>query len=88
MRDSIPYPSACFPQSSPAHLHAVARVFGLTPVDLTQAKVLEIGCASGGNLLPLAARFPEAGFTGIDLPDCARIRFQYKGRGKQSAGAT
>ena len=67
--DSIPYPSSCFPQSSPAHLHAVARVFGLTPVDLTQAKVLEIGCASGGNLLPLAARFPEAGFTGIDLSE-------------------
>ena len=29
--------------------------------------MLEIGCASGGNLLPLAARFPEAEFTGIDL---------------------
>ncbi|WP_135081913.1 class I SAM-dependent methyltransferase [Terasakiella sp. SH-1] len=65
--DSIPYPSYCYPQSSPAHLHAISKLFGLTPVDLDEAKVLEIGCASGGNLLPLATRFPKSEFVGIDL---------------------
>ena len=65
--DSVPYPFECFPQSIPANLHAIARLFGLTPVDIQKARVLEIGCAEGGNLLPLCARFPDAGFVGIDL---------------------
>lgn len=29
--------------------------------------MLEIGCASGGNLLPMAATYPESRFVGIDL---------------------
>ena len=29
--------------------------------------MLELGCASGGNLLPLAARWPKARFLGVDL---------------------
>ena len=65
--DAIPYPSHSYPQSSPAHLNGVAKLFGLSPVDLKTAKILEIGCASGGNIIPLAARFPEAEFIGIDL---------------------
>ncbi|WP_417788904.1 methyltransferase regulatory domain-containing protein [Terasakiella pusilla] len=65
--DSIPYPSYSHPQTSPAHLSAIARVFGLSPVDPKSAKVLEIGCASGGNIIPLAARYPEAQFWGLDL---------------------
>ena len=65
--DSVPYPSYCYPQSSPAQLHAIAHLFGLKPVDFRKAKMLEIGCAAGGNILPLAARFPESSFLGIDL---------------------
>lgn len=65
--DSIPYPSYCYPQSSPAHLCAQAQVFGLSAPDLDTARVLEIGCASGGNIIPLAARFPKAKFVGLDL---------------------
>lgn len=65
--DQIPYPSYCYPQSTPGHLHAISQLFGLKPVSLENAKVLEIGCASGGNLIPLAFRFPNAEFVGIDL---------------------
>src|SRR5262245_56107405 len=31
------------------------------------ARVLEIGCGTGGNLLPMAEVFPDARFIGIDL---------------------
>ena len=65
--DFMPYPKACFPRSAPANLSAISQLFALTPVDIQKARVLEIGCAGGGNLLPLCARFPKARFTGIDL---------------------
>ncbi len=65
--DEIPYPSYSFPQTSPAHINAVAKLFGLTPVRIEKAKVLEIACSSAGNIIPLAARFPDAKFVGIDL---------------------
>nr|VFJ91059.1 MAG: regulatory domain of a methyltransferase-containing protein [Candidatus Kentron sp. LFY] len=64
--DTVPYPSHCYPQSAPGTLNAIARIFGMKPADITTARVLEIGCASGGNLLPLAARYPRATFLGVD----------------------
>ena len=67
--DSVPYPSYCYPQSSPAQLYAISQLFGLTPVDVKKAMVLEIGCAAGGNITPLAMRFPRAKFVGIDLSE-------------------
>jgi methyltransferase-like protein/2-polyprenyl-3-methyl-5-hydroxy-6-metoxy-1,4-benzoquinol methylase len=65
--DDLPYVSHPFPQTHPARLGAVARLFKLTAPDLSRARVLELGCAAGGNLIPLAARNPDAYFLGIDL---------------------
>ena len=53
--------------SQPQHLAALATLFGLDPPDVDRASVLELGCASAGNIIPLAARFPRASFRGIDL---------------------
>ena len=63
----LPYPSMPFTDTQPAHLAALATLFGLAPPEVRHARVLELGCASGGNIIPLAARFPEARFTGVDL---------------------
>ena len=63
----VPYESMPFPQSEPSRLAGLARLFGLDPPPVSRARVLELGCASGGNLIPLAARFPEARFVGLDL---------------------
>ncbi len=63
----VPYVSRPFPQSQPSRLAALGSIFGLQPPDVARARVLELGCASGGNLIPLAARFPAAQFRGIDL---------------------
>ncbi|MGR4893590.1 methyltransferase regulatory domain-containing protein [Sphingopyxis sp. LARHCG72] len=65
--DSIPYESFPFPQTSPAHLAAVAHLFGLTAPPPATARILELGCASGGNILPHAIRCPEARIIGVDL---------------------
>ena len=65
--DATPYTSVAFALTSPAHLHALAHMMGLPAVPLANARILELGCASGGNLLPLAYRNPEASLVGIDL---------------------
>lgn len=70
IRDSynqIPYESHAFPQTHPDHLHVIARLFGMQPAPLAGARVLELGCGSGGNLIPMAAAMPDATFVGIDL---------------------
>jgi SAM-dependent methyltransferase len=65
--DALPYRSLPFAESRPDHLGAVAALFGLFPTSPARARVLELGCASGGNLIPLAADAPEGRFLGIDL---------------------
>jgi methyltransferase-like protein/SAM-dependent methyltransferase len=65
--DQLPYPSLPFAYTQPAHLAALATLYGLEPPRADSARVLELGCASGGNIIPLAARFPNAHFVGIDL---------------------
>jgi methyltransferase-like protein/SAM-dependent methyltransferase len=65
--DEAPYPSFAYPSTHPDRLATVATLFGLRPPALEKAKVLEIGCASGGNLIPMAEQFPQAMFVGIDL---------------------
>ena len=34
---------------------------------IRRCRVLELGCASGGNLIPMAMDFPDSEFLGIDL---------------------
>ena len=67
--DRTPYTSNSFPQSAPGHLAAVAHLFGLDVPDVPTARILEIGCAAGGNIIPFAAAHPRARVTGIDLSD-------------------
>ena len=65
--DNLPYPSLPQSYSQPSHLAALAHLHGLTAHAAATARVLELGCASGGNIIPLAVRFPEARFIGVDL---------------------
>ncbi|MEQ1654054.1 MAG: class I SAM-dependent methyltransferase, partial [Hyphomicrobium sp.] len=65
--DAVPYDSKPFPQSQPRRLAALARLFGLTPPDIGSARILELGCAAGGNIIPLAAAHPAAEVLGLDL---------------------
>lgn len=65
--DEVPYTSRPFAQTQPQRLAGTARLFGLTPPDVATARVLELGSAAGGNIIPLALQFPGAEFTGVDL---------------------
>ena len=65
--DEIPYTSHPFAQTHPNRLATLGRLFGMTPAPVTHCRVLELGCASGGNLIPMAFNLPDSDFLGIDL---------------------
>jgi len=66
--DEFPYPSYPLPQTHPDHLATIATFLGMTPAATSGCyQVLELGCASGGNLIPLALAMPESRFVGVDL---------------------
>ncbi|RLB53522.1 MAG: hypothetical protein DRI90_21070, partial [Deltaproteobacteria bacterium] len=50
----------------PARMRARASAHGLGGVELGPFRYLELHCGRGSNLLPLAARFPEASFVGAE----------------------
>ncbi|MBI3837025.1 MAG: class I SAM-dependent methyltransferase, partial [Planctomycetia bacterium] len=55
--------------SQPERLATIATLRGLQPQDIERARVLELGCASGQNLIPLAERYPQSAFVGIDVSE-------------------
>ncbi len=81
--DAAPYQSHAYPQSAPGQLAAIAYLFGLDTPEVSGARVLEIGCAAGGNLIPFAAWHPQASAVGIDLSqvqiDQGRLRVRELG---------
>ena len=65
--DALPYASRSLPQTHPDGLAIAAKLHGLSPAAITDCRVLELGCADGTNLLPMAAALPQSRFVGIDL---------------------
>jgi len=65
--DEVPYTSHPYAQATPDRLAVVATLMGMKPAGPARCRVLELGCCSGGNLLPLAVRHPESEFVGVDI---------------------
>ena len=65
--DLVPYESHAFAASHPNNLATLAALFGMTPAEIDNCRVLELGCAGGGNIIPMACNLPESLFVGIDL---------------------
>jgi methyltransferase-like protein len=65
--DETPYQSFSFPQSHPDRLATIGWLLGMEPAPVDRCRVLELGCASGGNLIPMAASLPDSEFVGIDF---------------------
>ena len=65
--EEVPYPSRAFAETHPDHLATLARLFGLTPPPVERCRVLELGCAAGSNLIPMALSLPGSHFVGVDL---------------------
>jgi SAM-dependent methyltransferase/methyltransferase-like protein len=72
--DEVPYPGKFYPQSAPGRLATMAALFDLAAPDITECRVLELGCGDGGNLIPLAFYLPQSQFVGVDLSSTAIAR--------------
>jgi len=64
--DEVPFPSQPLPQTLPDRLAAIGTLFGMSPPPADRCRVLELGSATGGNLLPMAEHFPDSHFVGVD----------------------
>ena len=64
--DVTPYIDLSYVATHPDRLATMGRLLGRDPAPLDRCRVLEIGCAAGGNLLPMAYSLPQAEFVGID----------------------
>lgn len=67
--ESRVYPAMSHPLSDPAVSAVAAMLGGLQTRLPSQSRIIEIGCCSGLNLIPLAIRWPESRFAGIDLSE-------------------
>ncbi len=65
--DELPYDSLPLPETQPDFLAALAKLHGFNAPDPRRARILELGCAQGGNLIPLAWRWPESDCVGVEL---------------------
>lgn len=65
--EDILYDNHPFALTHPDHLHTLGALFGMSPTPIERCRVLELGCGLGGNLVPLAALFPDSEFVGVDL---------------------
>jgi methyltransferase-like protein/SAM-dependent methyltransferase len=65
--DDLPYEDKPMWQTHPDNIAAVATFHGMTPPPPERCRVLELGCASGQNLLAMAVSLPKGHFGGIDL---------------------
>lgn len=69
--NDVAYVSDAQPQAHPDRLATVGRLFGLRPADVTDCRVLELGCGTGGHLLPAALSLPASSFVGVDVAEDA-----------------
>lgn len=65
--NSYPYYSGAFKWCAPAYMRAAAHLYGWQAPAVKQARILELGCASGGNSIPMAYLYPDAEIIGVDI---------------------
>lgn len=65
--DAVPYTRRPFAQSHPDRLAVLAKLLGMRPAPVDRCRLLELGCAGGGNLIPMACSLLESRFLGVDV---------------------
>ena len=65
--DAIPYEDCPLTESHPDYLSVIGQLFGMATAPPDHCRVLELGCASGGNLIPMAYYWPNSTFVGVEL---------------------
>jgi SAM-dependent methyltransferase len=64
--EEVPYSKFPYVQTHPDRLATLAVLHGLSPAPPQAARVLELGCGAGGNILPLAYAEPGLSAVGVD----------------------
>lgn len=67
--DDVAYPGRVFAATQPDRLAALALLHGLEPAAPTSARVLELGCGDGTNLIAMAYAWPGLDCMGIDIAE-------------------
>ena len=67
--DEVPYKSISFPETQPLNQKIILGLLGFETPETEKARILEIGCSFGGNLIPFALNNKEADVIGIDLSE-------------------
>ncbi len=65
--EALPYERLVHRFTHPDRIALAARLRGYAPAPVAGARVLELGCASGDNLVGMAYGLPSAVFVGVDL---------------------
>jgi SAM-dependent methyltransferase len=65
--DLVPYESYPFAHLHPARIAATAQLRGMQPPHVATARVLDLGCGSGGHVIALAGFYPQMQLIGVDL---------------------
>lgn len=65
--NEIPYIFQADVRTYPGLTGALGLLYGLDTKPLEKARILDLGCAQGANILPIAERFPGAYCVGVDL---------------------
>ncbi|MEC8382512.1 MAG: methyltransferase domain-containing protein [Myxococcota bacterium] len=77
---SVPYPANSYPRAHPDRLQAIAALYGGRPTPVENSVVLELGCGSGGQLIPMAQQLPSTRFIGLDIDSQAIAEAQEKSK--------
>lgn len=67
--DSTPYLSNSYGKTWPGRQKTVLQFLGFHAPEIETARVLEIGCSFGGNIIPFALTHPKAKVIGVDLSE-------------------
>ncbi len=65
--EAVKYTGRVYRLTHPDRLAMVARMRGLSPPDVETARVLELGCGTGMNVVSMAHHLPKGRFVGVDL---------------------
>jgi len=65
--DEVFFESRPSPERHVTRLSTLAHLCGLKAPPASHARVLEIGCSTGANLIPMACAFSESTFVGFDI---------------------
>ena len=69
--DEVRYSNFPYAQTHPDRLATVGALHGLSTPDCATARVLEVGCGAGGNIIAMAVSTPGIRAVGIDLASTA-----------------